>query len=67
LKFQTKDAYKSQFHVPIESGGTKHVDCDMMKQKGEKSYADFKSLQIVEMSYGDDGRFCAYLILAIIT
>jgi serpin B len=63
FKFEPKDTYKSHFHVPTESGQTRHIDCDMMKRKSEMAYADFKGLEIVEMSYGDDGRFCAYVIL----
>lgn len=62
-KFSPDDTYKSQFYVPIESGEMKQVKCDMMNLKTKMSYAEFKRLQIVGMSYGDDGRFCAYVIL----
>jgi serpin B len=63
FKFEPNDTYKSHFHVPTESGETRQIDCDMMKLKAQMSYAEFKRLQILEMSYGDDGRFCAYVVL----
>ena len=62
-QFLPKDTYKSEFYVPAESGETQGVPCDMMKQKCRMPYIHFNTLQIVEMSYGDDGRFCAYVIL----
>jgi serpin B len=62
-QFSLEDTYKSKFYVPAESGKTEGVPCDMMKQKCRMPYIHFNTLQIVEMSYGDDKRFCAYVIL----
>lgn len=62
-QFSPDDTYKSKFYVPAESGKTEGVPCDMMKQKSRMPYIHFNTLQIVEMSYGDDKRFCAYVIL----
>ena len=62
-QFSPKDTYKSKFYAPTESGQTEGVPCDMMKLKDRMSYIHFNSLQIVEMSYGEDERFCAYVML----
>ena len=62
-QFSPKDTYKSKFYLSSESGETEGVPCDMMKLKDRMPYIHFNYLQIVEMSYGDDERFCAYVIL----
>jgi serine protease inhibitor len=62
-QFLPQDTYKSKFYVSAESDETKAVPCEMMKQKCNMPYIHFNTLQIVEMSYGDDNRFCAYVIL----